>query len=145
MDGNSLFVMVAVGSAAGFVVATPWSWVIRRGADNRTYEDFIRDIGEINHNNSYFVGAILIFFGFAFTRGELPHVALGLLLVAFIFGSVSLFFFPVVKPASSASSSVRPSLRWVRRFWLFKVVTSQCCVIFAVFGIYNAMIDQIHG
>ncbi len=115
------------------------TWIFTAGRhDDRTWDDFIKDIRAMNQYNSYILAAIVIFLGFTErpTGSRVPSAAVAMLLSAFTFGALSMFFFPIRKRSCGEGTPLRPALP-VRIYWVVDVLASQATVVFAVFGLWT--------
>jgi hypothetical protein len=141
VDANEVFLIAGLTVAAIFAVGTPL-YICSMKDDHRVHRDYINDVRAMNRYNSYFVGAIVIFFGLFFNRtaAALPNTGVVLLLLGFLSGALSLFFFPFKMPPETEAS-----VGHIRGYWIFKVVASQCTVIFTALGITNAVVHKIWG
>ena len=130
------------------------SILLRRNAhrsnfDDREREDCVSDIRAMNTYNSYFMTAIVVFFGFAFgaTAGgsgnQLPHSALMMLSVSFLSASAGMFYVPIRKLKSGAAEVTPSSLSAIRSRWVAVIICSQLTVIFCAWGVLNIVIGHI--
>jgi hypothetical protein len=128
-----LAVTVAIAVAAVTVAR------VLRGfrSDTRSYDDYVGDIRAMNEYNSYYVAAIVIFLGFAIEGDVVSDRALIVLVMAFLAGSLSIFFFPIQRTQPGASTAR------VRGYWLFKVIATQWTVILTVFGIATVVAERV--
>jgi hypothetical protein len=106
-------------------------------SDTRSFDDYVGDIRAMNQYNSYYVAALVIFLGFAIEGELVSDSALILLLMAFLAGSLSIFFFPLRRPQPGAAKTR------VREYWLFKVIATQWTVILTVFGIATVVTERV--
>jgi hypothetical protein len=127
-----------VVSIAAWVATLAWCATVGR-EDDRQWKDFIDDIRAMNQYNSYLLAAIVIFLGFVQARADSAGVsrAVTMLLIAFSFGALSMFFFPIRKRVPGGTGSgLEPGLP-VRAYWVLDLLASQATVVFAVFGLWT--------
>jgi hypothetical protein len=130
--------LLPVGVSAIAWMATI-AWCFTAGQhDDRTWGDFIEDIRAMNQYNSYILAAIVIFLGFTQRPAgtPVPSAAVAMLLSAFTFGALSMFFFPIRKRTGGEGTSPPPGLP-VRVYWVCDVLASQATIVFAVFGLWT--------
>ena len=132
-------------SLATLTVLASLAVLLRREAyrtdfDERLRDDYVGDIRAMNTYNSYFMTAIVVFFGFAFgatnggSQNDLPHSALMMLSLAFVAASAALYYVPVRK-ISGANPNDRAPIRAIHSRWLAVIICSQLTVILCVFGV----------
>ena len=107
--------------------------------DGKEFDDYINDIRAMNNYNSYFLSAIMIFFGFIMEKdiNIVLKSSLIMILVSFVFAAVSLFFFPVIKKEEPKD------LKNIRARWLCALLPSQWVIVLCVLGIINAVLSKL--
>jgi hypothetical protein len=120
----------------------------REEFDERSRDDYVGDIRAMNTYNSYFMTAIVVFFGFVFgaTSGgrnnDIPHSALTMLSLAFVAAASAMYYVPVRKTSSTTDSNDRNQRRGIHGRWLAAIICSQLTVILCVFGVLNIVVSH---
>jgi len=110
----SLLFLGAIGLFWGHVMAQ----TRRRSEDGREWNDYVRDFTVMSNYSSYFLAAILVFFGLVFQEGrELPMVSKIFLNGGLMASALCIAFWPVIKPKTETTAS-----KWVRRLWAWKIL-----------------------
>lgn len=128
-----LVIWIAVAGCVVSLIYTSLHWYFRVRNDARDFEYIITDIRAMNTYNSYFLAAILVFFGLIIEKGIttiVPKSSLVLLTFAFLFASASIFFIPMKKPQDRADKATN-----ARKLWLYTLILSQFTVILTVLGV----------
>ncbi len=127
-----LWAAIALGGAA--VVGTWLECHYRVQKDVRDFEYCIQDIRALNTYNSYFLAALVVFFGLVMEKGAtiVPKSSLLLLALAFVTASASIFFIPLKKPEKGPGSA--------RGLWLYTLLLQQLTVILTVLGVLSALV-----
>lgn len=138
MTRDTILSVIALGSCIFSITWTFRYWIKRIKTDTRSFDDCINDIRAMNTYNSYFLAAIIVFFGFTVNKSVvLPKSSLIMLLAAFIFAAFSIFFIPLRKSAADSGAASAKAL------WLYTLLLSQLVVILCVFGIVNVILLKI--
>lgn len=114
-------------------------WFRHLQSDSRTHEECWGDVRAMNTYNSYFMSAIVVFFGLVVDKGldTVPISALIMFLAAFVSASSAIFFFPVQRPRDGA---VSPG---VRRRWFCALVPTQWTVILGTGAVVNIAVSLL--
>ncbi len=109
-------------------------WILKIRKDERDFEACIKDIRVMNTYNSYFLAGILIFFGLIIEKGVelVPESSLYLLIAAFLFASLAIFFIPLKRPSSGAGAA--------KKLWLYTLIFTQLTVIVTLVGVISAVV-----
>lgn len=132
-----LLFLGAIGLFWGHVMAQT-----RRGSeDGRKWDDYVRDFRVLSIYSSYFLAAIIVFFGVVFREErELPMVSKCFLNGGLIASALCIAFWPIVKPKPKTTDS-----KWVRRLWAWKILMLSACAGLTVGGILLAVMPYLEA
>lgn len=131
---DALILEITFTIAIALLVFNVMRWKTIWRSDDRDWNDCVGDIRAMNTYNSYFMGGIMVFVGLVTGASNdltaLPVTAFIMLITAFLFAASAIFFFPIRKKGTEATSGMR--IRW---FWV--LYPSQCTVLFSTGGFVN--------
>ena len=131
--------IIAIGACMFSAICSLRYWNNKIKPDIRSFDECMNDIRAMNTYNSYFLTAIIIFFGFTIDEGVdiLPKSSLFMLLIAFICASLAIFFIPLAKTKFDECEKNAKTL------WIYTLLPSQWTVILCAFGITNAVMSKL--
>ena len=116
-----------------------YRWFSCLRSDHREFDDYVKDIRAMNTYNSYFLGAIIVFFGLIVQQPE-PVVSITVLimfLAAFVFSGCAIFFHPIPKPEGN-----KATFGIICR-WFLALIPTQWTVILGTAGFVSLMISSL--
>ena len=136
---DSILIEISIVLCVTSLAFDIWRWFRCIKTDQRTYDDCVNDIRAMNTYNSYFIAAIIIFFGLVADKGahSLPISALIMFLASFLCAASAMFFFPIQKTASSATNPA------VRKRWLLVLIPSQWTIVLFTCGLLDVAITLL--
>lgn len=142
-DLDGLVLEIAVATCLVIFIVDLVRWFTHLQADNRTWNDCWGDVRAMNTYNSYFIGAIIVFFGLVADPDKglktIPITAFIMFLAALVLAACAIFFFPIHK--HSGGDAVASA--GVRRRWLWALIPTQCTIILGTAGITNVALSLL--
>jgi len=134
----SLLFLGAIGLFWGHIIVQA-----RRGSEDvRDWNDYVRDFNVLSIYSSYFLAAIIVFFGLVFREGrELPMVSKIFLNGGLMASALCIAFWPTTKPKLETTTSKV----WVRRLWTWKILMLSGCAGLTVGGILLAVMPYLEA